>query len=64
MSRVTLKGARVSAGYTQEEMAQKMGKSRITIIAIENGKNKKPISIPDLNMWAQITKFGVDDIQC
>jgi len=64
MPKITLKGARVSAGYTQREMAHRMGKSRITIIKIENGKNIKPISVPDLNMWAQITKFGVDDIQC
>lgn len=64
MAKITLRGARVSAGLTQEEMAEKMGKSRNTIHKLENRKNKRPVSAPDLNMWAQITGFSVDDIEC
>ena len=37
-SKVTLAGARVSAGLTQEQMATKMGVTRRTISAWENGE--------------------------
>lgn len=38
MSQITLAGARVSAGYTQAELADKLGVSRDLIGKMEKGK--------------------------
>ena len=40
MQKVTLAGARVSAGYTQEKLAEKLGISRAHLNNIERGKVK------------------------
>jgi len=40
MAQVTIAGARVSAGKTQQELADELGVSRDLIIKIENGKVK------------------------
>lgn len=42
MEKITLKAARVNAGFTQEEVAKVGGIARTTIIAWESGK-----SMPD-----------------
>ena len=38
MAQVTLAGARISAGYTQEQLAKKLGVSRVLITNLESGK--------------------------
>lgn len=60
MAKVTLAGARTSAGYTQEELAKKLGISRDTVIKWENGKIKiKPVN---LFAFCHVTGFDEDDI--
>lgn len=60
MGRVTLAGARVSAGYTQEELAKKLGISRDTVAKWESGKLK----IRTINLFAvcKVTGFDPADI--
>lgn len=43
--KITLAAARVNAGYTQKEVSSKIGVSRRTIVAWENGQNDIPISM-------------------
>lgn len=38
--KITLKAARVNKGYSQVEVGKKLGKSKSTIIAWENGKRE------------------------
>ena len=40
MAQVTLAGARISAGYTQESLAEKLGISRDLLGKMEKGKVK------------------------
>ena len=58
--KVTLAGARVSAGYTQEKMAELMGVSRQSINAWETGKYE--IGTPQLIAFCSITGFSINDI--
>ena len=58
--RVTLKGARVSAGMTQEKLAEKLDVSRLSVANWENGKTR--ISTATLMAFAEVTGFSVDDI--
>ena len=60
MKQVTLKGARISAGYTQEELAKTLGISRDTVAKWETGK----IKIKTINVYAicQATGFEPADI--
>ena len=37
MVKITMEAARVNAGLTQQELADKMGVSRSTVINVENG---------------------------
>ena len=60
MERITLAAARVNSGYTQEEMANKMGVSRTTIAYWETGK--KAIRPAYLYAYCHITGFAEDDI--
>lgn len=60
MKKITLKGARVSAGYTQQELAKQMNISRQAIIGWET--NKTRIRSPQLYMFCQICGFSPDDI--
>ncbi len=60
MSKITLTAARVNSGLTQEEIAEKMGVSRSTIIAWENGK--KEMRPAYLYAYCHITGFSEDDI--
>ena len=60
MAKITLQAARVNAGLTQEEMAEKMGVSRAVIIAWENGKTQMRLAY--LYAYCHITGFSEDDI--
>lgn len=57
---ISLAGARVTAGLTQQEMADKLGIHRSHVNAMENGK--APIRPAYLIAWASITGFDVKDI--
>ena len=57
--KLTIKAARVSAGYTQETMAKAIGLTREYINALENGR--APFSRAILLDWSKITGFEVDD---
>ncbi len=57
---ISLAGARVTAGLTQQEMADKLGIHRSYVNAMENGK--APIRPAYLIAWAFITGFDVKDI--
>lgn len=60
MPQITLAGARVSAGYTQAELAEKLGVSRDLIGKMEKGK----IVVKPHYLYAicLITGFNPDDI--
>ena len=60
MAKVTLAGARVSAGLTQKELAEKMGVSRDSVMNWESGKTE--IRVPNLILFCQMTGFDEDDI--
>ena len=60
MAKISMAAARVSAGFTQAEMAEKMGVSRQSIIDWENGKRQ--IKTAYFHMFCQLTGFSVDDI--
>ena len=60
MKRIHINAARVDAGMTQDELAEKMGVSRQTVIAWETGKTK--ISTAQLFMLCSLTGFSTDDI--
>lgn len=57
---ISLAGARVSAGLTQQEMADKLGIHRSHVVSMEKGK--APIRPAYLIAWAAITGFDVKDI--
>lgn len=57
--RKKLKLFRVARGFTQSEMAEKIGCSRSTYAAIENGEREGR-----LTLWKRLqTAFDVPDIQ-
>ena len=60
MAKVTLAGARVSAGLTQKEMAEKLEVSRKSVNDWESGKTQ----IRAVNLYAicKLTGFEPDDI--
>ena len=57
--RITLKAARVNAGFTQKEVAENIGVAETTIFNWENGKSR--ITFEGLVMLANLYKMGVDD---
>ena len=57
--KLTIKAARVSAGYTQATMAEAIGLSREYINTLENGR--APFTKTILLAWSKITGFDVDD---
>lgn len=57
---ISLKAARVNAGYTTEEVAEKIGKSRPTINKWENGTVK--IDRANLYLLSEIYKISIDNI--
>ena len=56
--KITMEAARVNAGYTQQTVADKMGVTRQTIAAWENGKIIPRPS--DFNMFCMVCKAPVD----
>lgn len=60
MAQVTLAGARVSRGWTQKELAEKMGVSRETVIKWETGKTE--MRTPYIILFCHITGFDQNDI--
>lgn len=60
MVKITLEAARVNTGLTQEQLAEKMGVSRQTVIDWENGKREMRTAY--LYMFCHITGFSEDDI--
>ena len=60
MAQVTLAGARVSKGWTQQELADKMGVSRNTVIFWETGR--RTMKRAHLYMFCGLTGFKEEDI--
>lgn len=60
MAKITLQAARVSAGFTQEELAEKMEVSRKTLAGWESGKTQ--IKLAYLVLFCELTGFNRDDI--
>ena len=60
MVKVSLAGARISAGYTQEELAKKLGVTRNTVNKWENGKIK--LNTTNLYAICLVTGFDPADI--
>jgi len=60
MAKIPFKAARVAAGLTQQDLADKMGISRATVNEWETGK--RVIRTPYLYLFCQITGFSEDDI--
>lgn len=58
--KITLKSARVNAGYTQEEVAKLMGVRRETIVNWED--NNKIIKLGSLKKLCNLYKRNIDDI--
>lgn len=46
--KITLKVTRVNTGFTQKELAEKIGKSETTIVKWENDQTGKKISIENI----------------
>ena len=62
MGKLTLAAARVANGLTQQEMAEKLGVSKVMINQLENGSTKiKPIH---LYAYCYVTGFKEDDFLC
>ena len=55
--KITLKAARVNAEMTQDEAAERMGKSKQTIVNWENGKT--PIKYVDLMKLSEIYSMPI-----
>lgn len=60
MKQITLAAARVSAGLTQQELADKIGVSRTSIIKWETGQT--PMKPAYFYAVCQVTGFDVNDI--
>ena len=60
MVKITMEAARVNAGLTQQELADKMGVSRSTVINVENGYSEvKPVY---LYAFCHVIGLTEDDI--
>lgn len=60
MVKIPINAARVAAGLTQEELAEKMGVSRQTVINWETGKQE--MKTVYLYAFCHVTGFSEDDI--
>lgn len=60
VAKITLEAARVNAGYTQAELAEKMGVSRATVISWESGKSEMKTAY--FYMFCGLTGLTEDDI--
>lgn len=58
--KISLKAARVNANFSQEEVARKMKKSKVTINNWENGKTE--IDYGNLNELCRLYSVTMDDI--
>lgn len=58
--KISLKAARVNANLSQEEVARKMKKSKVTINNWENGKTE--IDYGNLNELCRLYSVTMDDI--
>ena len=60
MPKITLKAARVSKGWTQEQLADLLGVSRSTVLKWENGQgDMRPVYFL---AFCNLTGFDKDDI--
>ena len=59
-TKIPMNAARLAANLTQEELAQKMGVSRQTVIDWEAGKRE--IKTAYFYMFCRLTGFSEDDI--
>ncbi len=60
MAQISMAAARINKQLSQEQMADKMGISRVYYSELENGKREiKPVH---LYAFCYITGFSVDDI--
>ena len=59
-TKIPMNAARVAAGLTQEELADKMGVSRSPVIDWESGKRE--IKTAYFYMFCRLTGFSEDDI--
>ena len=60
MAKITLEAARVNAGLTQAELAEKMDVSRQSVIDWESGKREMKTAY--FYLFCHITGFSEDDI--
>lgn len=60
MAKITLAAARVNANLTQEELAEKMGVSRQSVIDWENGNRE--MRTVYLNAFCHVVGLTADDI--
>lgn len=60
MARITMEAARVNAGLTQQDLADKMGVSRTYVNAVENCRME--LKTWYLLAFCQLTNMSVDDI--
>lgn len=60
MAKITLEAARVNAGLTQAQLAEKMDVSRQSVIDWENGKREMRTAY--FYLFCQLTGFSTDDI--
>lgn len=60
--KITLKSARVNAGYTQEEVAKLMGVSKPTVVKWEKDDTGKDITIKNLERLCNLYKRKIGDI--
>lgn len=60
MAKMTIKAARVNMNMTQDELAEKMGVSRSTVIAWESGQREMRTAY--LKLFCSITDLTEDDI--
>ena len=60
MAKITMEAARVNAKLTQDELAEKMGVSRFTVIAWENGK--RAVRPAYFHLFCEVVGMTEDDI--
>ena len=60
MAKITLEAARVNSNLTQQDLAEKMGVSRSTVIDWESGKREMKTAY--FYLFCRITGFSEDDI--
>lgn len=62
MGKLTLAAARVACGMTQQEMAEKLGVSKVMVNQLENGKTD--LKAIHLYAYCYVTGFKEDDFLC